>query len=53
MVTVPLLLPQVVFVLVTTKAVGPGESITIALVVNVQPFASFTITVYVPAAKPV
>ena len=45
MVTVPLLDPHVELVELTTNAVGPVELFTIAVVVNVQPFASFTITV--------
>ena len=41
------------FVVLVVNAVGPGESTTVADAVKVQPFASFTITGYVPAAKPV
>lgn len=51
-VTLPLLLPQVELAVVEASAVGPGVLVTVAVVLNVHPLASFTITVYVPAAKP-
>ena len=40
-------------VLVTAIAVGPGVFTIVVLVVNVHPFASFTITGYGPAANAV
>ena len=45
----PFALPQVVFVCVVERTSGVG-SITVALAVTVHPFASVTVTVYVPAA---
>ena len=43
-VMVPLAVAQVAFVVLTLIAVGPLELPTVAEVVNVQPFASFTMT---------
>ena len=39
-------------IVVTFNEVGPGEFPIVMVVVNVQPFTSFTTTVYVPAANP-
>ena len=44
-------LPQVEFVVVVLRAMA-GGCVTVALVVFVQPFTSVTVTVYVPAARP-
>ena len=49
MLTIPLLPAHVELVVVTANAVGPGELTTVTVVEKVQPFASLTITVYVPA----
>ena len=44
-VAVPVVEPQLAFVEVTAIAVGPAELVIITDVVNVHPFASFTIIV--------
>ena len=49
----PLLAPQLAFTTVVANAVGPAVFAIVADVVNVQPFASLTITVYVPTPNPV
>ena len=43
-VMVPFAVPQVALVVDTARSDGPLELPTVAEVVNVQPFASFTIT---------
>ena len=50
-VTLPVLDPQDAFVVVVANAVGPAIFVIVTLVVNVQLFASLTITAYVPGAK--
>ena len=44
MVIVPFAVPQVALVVDTARSDGPLELPTVAEVVNVHPFASFTIT---------
>ena len=46
-------LPHVALVMTTDAAVGPPELATVAVRVNVHPFASFTVMEYVPGAMPV
>ena len=45
--------PHVALVGVNARAVGPALLLIVVFDVKVHPFASFTITVYVPAARPV
>ena len=49
----PVLPPHAEFVVLVASAVGPGVFAMVDMVVNWQPFASLTITVCEPAAKPV
>ena len=51
-VAVPLALPQLALVEATVKLEGPFAVPIINVVLKVQPFASFTNTVCVPAANP-
>ena len=50
-VNVPLLSPQLAFVTVVKIAVGPPVLFMVALVEKMQPLASLTLTVCVPAAR--
>ena len=52
MLIVPLLFPHVELTAEVARPVGPGVFTMVAVVLKVQPCTSFTITVYVPAAKP-
>ena len=47
----PFALPQVVFTCVVDNVTGMG-SVTVAIAVTVHPFASVTVTVYVPTGTP-
>src|ERR1700741_1624863 len=51
MVNEPLAVPQLALTGVNTTAVGPGVFTTVAVVGKVHPLASFTTTLYIPAAR--